>query len=106
MTEEERGYRLEANVRYVDGALNFHLSVFGDALAKREGYKENKGLDALRYYLMRKHDWLPRDVKAMSIDDLRFALSEEMHGWTLPKAARHAYPEAELYDPFSEKGKT
>jgi hypothetical protein len=30
----------------------YHLEVFGDYLAKREGYKEHSGFDALFYYLI------------------------------------------------------
>jgi hypothetical protein len=37
---------------------------------------------------MQKHHWLPREVNAMSYDDLNFAMSEELAGWTLPKSAR------------------
>lgn len=67
--------------------MNYCLEVFGDHLAKREGYKADGGMDAVRYYLMTKFHWLPRDVQSMSPDDLRFALREELEGWTLPEAA-------------------
>ena len=64
------------------------LDVFGDSLASREGYKEINGIEAVHFYLCHKHHWKPSDVRAMTSDDLRFLLSEEMHGWTAPKAAR------------------
>lgn len=71
-----------------DGGLNYALVVFGDHIAKREGYKEVEGLEAVHFYLVTKYHWLPPQVRAMSFEDLRFVLSEEMSGWTLPKAAR------------------
>lgn len=71
------------------GNLTYSMEVFGDHLAKQLGYKSGlDGLNAVRYYLMQKHHWLPREVNAMSHDDLRFALSEELAGWTLPAVAR------------------
>ena len=70
------------------GNLDYLLAVFGDTLAKREGYKDIDGMDAIYLYLINKHGWLPRDVRAMSTDDLRLALHVQMQGWTAPKAAR------------------
>jgi len=69
--------------------LNYVLEVFGDHLAQREGYGSGlDGLEACRYYLLQKHHWLPREVLALSCEEMRFALSEEMQGWTLPPEAR------------------
>lgn len=70
------------------GEMDYHLEVFGDTLAKRQDYKGLDGMEALHYYLMLKHGWLPRDLRAMSTNDLRFALHQEMQGWTLPAAFR------------------
>lgn len=83
--------RARAGVHAAQGGLNYSLEVFGDELAKREGYNANDGLEAVQYYLMQKHGWLPRDIKTMSLEDLRFALAEEMHGWTLPNDAKDHY---------------
>lgn len=73
-----------------EGGLNYSLVVFGDAIAKREKYKDPglDGIDAVHYYLIHKFGWLPRDVRSMTFEDIRFVLSEEMHGWSLPKDAR------------------
>jgi len=71
-----------------EGDLNYSLAVFGDHIAKREGYKSVDGIDAVCFYLVTKYHWLPSVVHGMSHEDLRFVLSEEMSGWTLPKAAR------------------
>ncbi|KKC24963.1 hypothetical protein WP12_16735 [Sphingomonas sp. SRS2] len=81
-----------ARLHHATGGLNFHLEMFGNELAKREGYREYKAMDAIHFYLMTKHGWLPRDIRSMSFDDLRFALGEEMAGWTLPHNLRNSYP--------------
>lgn len=71
------------------GALAYTLVVFGDGLRKKQGWKNDlSGIDAVHYYLMQKHHWTPAQVRSMSYDDLRFALTEEMQGWTLPADAR------------------
>lgn len=70
------------------GHADYSLEVFGDSLKKSQGWKNDlDGLDAVHYYLMQKHHWLPSVVRAMSLEDLRFALTEEMQGWKLPKDA-------------------
>lgn len=69
------------------GGLNYFLEVFGDHLAVRQGYKAHDGLEAVRFYLMEKYRWLPREVNSMSMDDLRFALAEELSGWSVPAEA-------------------
>jgi hypothetical protein len=71
-----------------EGQLTYFLAVFGDELARREGYHDVDGMDAVHFYLIHKFGWLPRDVRAMSPEDLRFVLSEEMKGWTVPEIAR------------------
>ena len=71
-----------------NGALAYLLEVFGFTLAEREGYKDIDGMEAIHLYLMHKHHWLPRDIKAMSQEDLRLALHVEMQDWNPPPAAR------------------
>ncbi len=66
----------------------FALRVFGDEIAKREGYKVHQDLDAVHLYLCQKHNWLPSVVKSLSLDDMLFLLEEEMNGWTYPPEAR------------------
>jgi hypothetical protein len=72
------------------GDTAYYLELFGHFLAEREGYREVDGMDAIFFYLVQKHNWLPRDVRSMSIDDLRFVLSEEMANWKAPKTARES----------------
>ena len=89
-------YGLSASMHQMNGMKGFHLELYGDFVAAREGYKEHQGIDALRYYLMGKYCWLVRDVKSMSIDDIEFAICEERRGWTVPIEASKVYPLPEL----------
>lgn len=68
--------------------MTYQLHVFGDFIAKRENYKNAKGLDAIHLYLINKFSWQPRDVRSMSYEDILLVLIEEMANWTLPAAAR------------------
>lgn len=87
MSDSERYANLK-RLYEAEGGLNYALAVFGDHIAKREGYKSVDGIDAVCFYLVTKYHWLPSQVHGMSHEDLRFVLSEEMSDWTLPKAAR------------------
>ncbi|KRG54110.1 hypothetical protein ABB22_16875 [Stenotrophomonas nitritireducens] len=79
---------IRLRLRKAEAHLNYSLDVFGDSLGKKHGWKNTlDGLEAVRYYLMQKHHWTPSQLQAMSLEDLRFALTEEMHGWRLPKDA-------------------
>lgn len=87
MIDKERADNLK-RLHQATGNLNYALEVFGFQLAEREGWKDIDGMEAVWLYVINKHHWLPRDVKAMTPDDLRLVLHQEMQGWTLPKAAR------------------
>ncbi|MGV1097818.1 hypothetical protein ACUUL3_00210 [Thiovibrio sp. JS02] len=78
-------YKADYDLCVTTGKLKYSLNRFGDHIAKREKYKELKGIDAVHFYLIQKYHWLPSQVRSMSDDDLRFVLTEEMQGWTLPK---------------------
>lgn len=67
--------------------LEYLVHVFGDTLAKREGYNQHKGIDAVHFYISTKYCWPPSQVRALNTDDLQFLLAEEMHNWTAPKEA-------------------
>lgn len=71
-----------------EAGLNYSLDVFGDSLAEREGYTSVDGMEAIHLYLVRKYHWLPRDVRSMTLEDIRFVLTEELADWTLPPEAR------------------
>jgi hypothetical protein len=81
-------YKPTYNIEVISGKMNYHLHVFGDFIAGREGYKEHSGIDAIHFFLIQKYNWLPSQVKSMSMDDLRFLMEEEMSGWTIPENAR------------------
>jgi hypothetical protein len=80
-------YEIWRDLRKGQAEMAYHLEVFGDHLAKREGYKEHEGLEALHFYLIQKHHWLPSEVRALNWEDLRFILKEEMADWILPDEA-------------------
>lgn len=83
-------YEILKRLHEAEGGLAYSLAVFGDEIAKREKYADPglTGIDAVRYYLIHKFRWLPRDVRSMTAEDIRFVLSEEMNGWVMPKDAR------------------
>lgn len=64
------------------GELDYHLELFGDFLAKKEKIPLD-GMDAIHFFLVQKHNWLPRDVRSMSGEDIRLVLANEMKGWTV-----------------------
>jgi len=72
---------------HAEADLTYLLHCFGDDLAKRNNYKAHTGIEAVHFYLIQKHGWLPSVVRAMTAEDMRFVLSEEMHDWTLPADA-------------------
>ena len=87
-SQRESRYEIKKRLYSATADLDYCLEVFGEELAKREGYKGLDGLEAIHFFLIRKFHWLPRDVRSMSKEDLRLVLSQETAGWTLPKEAR------------------
>lgn len=87
MTNNDR-LALDRKITNVEADLAYLLRRFGDHLAEREGYKRHRDIDAIHFFLIQRHGWLPKDVRHMSNDDLRFVLEEEMSSWTLPPEAR------------------
>jgi hypothetical protein len=81
-------HETKLKLHVLTGQMNYNLECFGDFLAEREGYQVHEGMDAILFYLVKTYGWLPAQVKSMSLEDLRFMLDEEMHGWVLPKSAR------------------
>lgn len=80
-------YKVLREKYLIEGELAYGLAVFGDELAKRHGYKVHQDIDAVHFYIVQKFSWPLSQVRGMSFEDLRFLLEEEMHGWTMPKAA-------------------
>ena len=74
---------LRQELHLQSGKLNYLLERFGDDLAKKEGYKDLDGMEAIWLYLIKTHHWTPAQVKAMHADDIRFILTTEMQGWVV-----------------------
>lgn len=70
---------VRTRLRDAEARLTVDLERFGDWLAKKEGYGELDGLEAIQFHLMEKHHWLPSQIKSMSHEDLRFAMTKELH---------------------------
>ena len=67
------------------GHLNYFLDVFGDHNCATRRLWGLSGMESIHFYLIYKFGWLPRDVKSMSLEDVRFVLSQEMDGWKAPE---------------------
>jgi len=59
------------------GATLRVLEMKGDKIAKNENYSNLMGIEAVYYYLIQKHHWLPSQIKSMSIEDLSLCMEEE-----------------------------
>jgi len=88
MGYSQQRYKILKQKYATQGNLAYFLELFGNFLAEREGYKELDGMEAIYFYLVCKFRWMPKDVRAMSFDDIRFVLSEEMVNWTAPPESR------------------
>lgn len=82
-------YRAWQQLEKANAQLAYGLRVFGDHLAEANGYEAHTGLDAVHFYLCVKYGWLPSVVRAMSMEDLRFMLEEEMSDWRMPLRAQN-----------------
>ncbi|HBN8473745.1 TPA: hypothetical protein L3709_005937 [Pseudomonas aeruginosa] len=81
-------YEILHRLHTAEGKLAYTLAVFGDTIAKREGYRSGlEGMEAVHFYLVHKFGWPLPQVRAMNAEDIRFVLQEEMHGFTHPKGA-------------------
>jgi hypothetical protein len=56
--------------------LAMSLFAQGNKIAEKFCYRKLSGIDAVRYYLVQKHNWLPSQVNGMSCADLSFCLKE------------------------------
>ncbi len=88
MGYSQQRYKILKQKYAAQGNLAYFLELFGNFLAEREGYKELDGMEAINFYLVQKYHWMPKDVRSMNFDDLRFVLSEEMVDWTAPPESR------------------
>ncbi len=74
-----------------EGKLNYLFCVFGDHIAEREGYKRIDGMEAIHFYLIHKFGWLPRDVKSMSLEDMKLVLGQEWEEYSAAKSKKAAW---------------
>ena len=74
----EPGHLIELRQYLYEAKTRFALARLGDHLAALNGYKEPKGLDAVYYYLVQKHDWLPSQVRCLDTNELNFLLDSEL----------------------------
>ena len=81
-------YKILKQKYAAQGNLAYYLELFGNFVAEREGYRQLDGMDAIFFYLVQKFRWMPKDVRSMSFEDIRFVLSEEMVDWTAPPESR------------------
>ncbi len=88
MGYSQQRYKILKQKYATQGNLAYFLELFGNFLAEREGYKELDGMEAIYFYLVHKFRWMPKDVRSMSFEDIRFMLSEEMVDWTAPPESR------------------
>lgn len=84
MKKIESEIEIDLRLANANAHLEMFLKYFGNDLAKKMRYKSLKGLDAIYFYLIERYHWAPGYVRSLSGEELRFLLTEEMHGWTLP----------------------
>ena len=58
------------------------IEALGDQLAEENKYPL-QGIAAIHYHLIQKHNWLPRDVRSMSIEDIKLACASELESLVL-----------------------
>ncbi len=64
---------------------------FGDQLAATGKVPSDlRGREAIDYYLISTHSWLPAQVRALSWEEIQAVLHAELSGWTLSRDARAA----------------
>lgn len=88
MARTREHYETCYRVYHAEADLAYSLDVFGDQLAEQNGLPPDLyGIDAVNFYLIKKHNWTPTQVREMSAEDKRLALSEEMQKFKMPKNA-------------------
>lgn len=78
MAESNELHKAIKEIHHIEADMAFQLDLFGDRLAKREGYKAYTGIEAVHFYLVQKFGWTPEQVRSMKAMDIRFVLREEM----------------------------
>jgi hypothetical protein len=84
MTPKLKTPRISRVRREVGGDVMEWISLFGNVISEREGYKEQFGIEAVHFYLVEKYHWTLPHVRGLGCEELRFLLREEMFGWRPP----------------------
>ena len=80
--DKYRSLEITAKLYLLGAQGNYYLECFGNKLANEQGFKDIEGIEAIRHYLMIKHNWLPSQVQSMSLDVIRNAVNEEYQDYT------------------------
>ncbi|MBW1702387.1 MAG: hypothetical protein JRJ69_07865 [Deltaproteobacteria bacterium] len=75
-SKKNKIHEAEENLFIVEGHLKYHLARLGDKIAKDQGYSHLDGLEAVYRYLIDKYNWLPDQVKRLSVYDLKMLLDD------------------------------
>ncbi len=57
-----------------EAKLKADIGRMGDIIAQKEGYENLFGMEAVYRYLIDKYNWLPNQVRSLSVDDLNMLL--------------------------------
>lgn len=81
MTEEselEKALRIqresEQAMLHAEAVRKTDILAIGDQIAKQQGYKTLRGMDAVVRYLVDKHHWLPADIRRLTANELALLL--------------------------------
>jgi hypothetical protein len=67
--------RLE--LAHAESRLAVSVEILGDLIALQNNWRDAKGYDAIVIHLVKKHNWLPTDIRSMNKEDLQLVLVEE-----------------------------
>lgn len=95
-SEIRRSYELARAKHALDADIRFRSEAYLEALGDQLAGKDNiglRGLEAVRFHLMERHHWLPKDVMAMTIEELEFAMTRDLKAFKVPTAVKAAVGE-------------
>ncbi len=72
-SEEKKLIMTEARM---EGALRAKFLNLGDQIAKDHAYRHLDGLKAIHRYLIDKYRWLPREVEALTMEEIDLLLGD------------------------------
>jgi predicted nucleotidyltransferase len=78
MSVKDELHEAERKCFISDAELRYITTRQGDALAKKKGYKDLEGMDAIIRFLCDKHHWFPHQVRQLSTEDLNLLLKGDL----------------------------